>query len=106
MSDLLLLVSDAVAQRTHAAETLAVAHPPARRAPLDWRHAYVLRYDPAPGPKASLTPHTDDAEVTLNVGLSRQPGSFEGGDLLLGGVRGGQSGPSNWLDPTVRRAHV
>ena len=32
-------------------------------------------------------PHTDDSEVTVNVGLVERQ-SFEGGDLLLGGVRG------------------
>ena len=55
------------------------------RAPLDWRHAYVLRY--APSGRDSLVPHTDDSEVTVNVGLVERQ-SFEGGDLLLGGVRG------------------
>ena len=32
-------------------------------------------------------PHTDDSEVTVNIGLVERQ-SFEGGDLLLGGVRG------------------
>ena len=32
-----------------------------------------------------MVPHTDDSEVTLNVGLGR---AFDGGDLVLGGVRG------------------
>ena len=36
------------------------------------------------------TSHTDDAEVTLNVGLGR---AFEGGDLVLGAVRGRAPAP-------------
>ena len=32
-------------------------------------------------------PHTDDSEITVNVGLIARD-AFEGGDLLLGGVRG------------------
>ena len=55
------------------------------RAPLDWRHAYVLKY--TPDGRDSLVPHTDDSEVTVNIGLVGRP-SFTGGDLLLGGVRG------------------
>ena len=54
------------------------------RASLDWRHAYVLKYTPSG--RDSLIPHTDDSEVTVNVGLVERK-SFAGGDLLLGGVR-------------------
>jgi hypothetical protein len=35
--------------------------------------------------RPSLTPHTDDSELTLNVGLGR---SFEGGELIFRGLRG------------------
>jgi len=110
-----------VAQRTHAPETLYLSQsssssssssassssssssssPSRKRAPLDWRHGYVLRYEPTQ--RSSLTPHTDDAEITLNVCLSPD-GSFEGGELLLGGVRGKRdhgNKSGNWLDPTV-----
>jgi hypothetical protein len=78
---------------------------------LDWRHAYVVGYgQPARAPpgatstaaaaatntagappaapvtRTGLVQHTDDSEVTLNVGLG-SPG-FEGGDVVFGGLRG------------------
>lgn len=82
LADLLLLVTEQVAACAWPRETGDAA---GARAPLDWRHAYVLRY--APTGRSSLVPHTDDSEVTVNVGLGERD-AFEGGDLLLGGVRG------------------
>jgi hypothetical protein len=56
---------------------------------LDWRYTYVIGYAPSAvdpmTPRDSLTPHTDDAEVTLNVSLGQW---FEGGELVLRGLRG------------------
>ena len=83
LADLLLIVAEQVAAAAWPRETLVDAA--GARAPLDWRHAYVLRY--APSGRDSLVPHTDDSEVTVNIGLVARE-SFEGGDLLLGGVRG------------------
>lgn len=51
---------------------------------LDFAHAYVVEYG-ASSDRDSLVPHTDDAEVTLNIQLSDQ---YEGGQLLFGGRRG------------------
>jgi hypothetical protein len=58
------------------------------------RYAYIVGYSSkgaisAAGSssllsRVSLVPHTDDSEVTLNVGLGRQ---FEGGALRLRGLR-------------------
>ena len=45
----------------------------------------MLRY--APTCRDSLVPHTDESDVTLNVGMIARD-AFEGGDLLKGGVRG------------------
>ena len=87
LADLLLIVAEQVAAAAWPRETLVDAA--GARAPLDWRHAYVLRY--APSGRDSLVPHTDDSEVTVNVGLVARE-SFEGGDLLLGGVRGQPDG--------------
>ena len=81
--DAVQIVAEQVAAAAWPRETLVDAT--GARAPLDWRHAYVLRY--APSGRDSLVPHTDDSEVTVNVGLIARD-AFEGGDLLLGGVRG------------------
>jgi hypothetical protein len=56
-------------------------------------YAFVVGYAPTPtGPlldRTALVPHTDDAEVTLNVCLGRD---FAGGDLILRGLRGTEEG--------------
>lgn len=55
---------------------------------LDWRQGYVAGYaaDPDDGrPRSKLVTHTDDSEVTLNLGLGED---FEGGDVEFLGLRG------------------
>eukprot|EP01083_Nonionella_stella_P063463 164900_1 len=56
---------------------------------LDWRHGYIVGYSNKPSGKKGaqrhrLVPHTDDSEVTLNVGMGD---NFEGGDLAFWGLR-------------------
>jgi len=58
---------------------------------LDWRHGYIVGYNANPNPKGvegtqrqRLVPHTDDSEVTLNIGMGDD---FEGGDLAFWGLR-------------------
>jgi hypothetical protein len=63
---------------------------------LDWRHGFVVSYsalDHATAgmkevSRSKLVQHTDDSELTLNVCLGR---NFEGGDVIMYGVRGGRS---------------
>jgi hypothetical protein len=77
-------------------------------APLDYRHAFLVGYGPAghgpahasaaasppaerrPPPslatRSALVRHTDNSEVTLNVGLGRD--GFGGGEVVFGRVRG------------------
>lgn len=55
---------------------------------LDWRHAFIAAYAADPDshkPRQRLVPHTDDAEVTLNVCIGD---TFEGGKLKFWGLRG------------------
>ena len=57
---------------------------------LDWRQGYIAGYSvnpsaPAATPRQRLVPHTDDSEVTLNIGLGDE---FEGGILQFRGLRG------------------
>jgi len=55
---------------------------------LDWRQGYVAGYSASPTegkPRERLVTHTDDSEVTLNVGLGDE---FEGGELEFRGLRG------------------
>ena len=90
LADALLHVTERVARIAYPSETLGVTAEGHARAALDWRHAYALRYAPADATSAtvtrdSLVPHTDDSEVTLNVGLTE---AFQGGALCLGGTRG------------------
>ncbi len=56
---------------------------------LDWRHGYIVGYSDSPSEaggaqRQRLIPHTDDSEVTLNVGMGDD---FEGGDLAFWGLR-------------------
>lgn len=58
---------------------------------LDWRQGYVAGYSASPTegkPRERLVTHTDDSEVTLNVGLGDE---FEGGELEFRGIRGTKS---------------
>jgi hypothetical protein len=62
---------------------------------LDWRHGYVVSYaapdhatDLKEISRSKLVQHTDDSEITLNVCLGR---NFEGGDVVMYGLRGGRS---------------
>eukprot|EP01006_Ploeotia_vitrea_P025227 TRINITY_DN58082_c0_g1_i1.p1 TRINITY_DN58082_c0_g1~~TRINITY_DN58082_c0_g1_i1.p1 ORF type:complete len:360 (+),score=44.13 TRINITY_DN58082_c0_g1_i1:105-1184(+) len=59
-------------------------------AKLNWRHGYIIGYADKGDSrgviaKSGLIPHTDDSEVTLNIGLGNV---FTGGELALWGVRG------------------
>ena len=57
-------------------------------ADLDWRHGFLAAYSAAPTahkPRQRLVPHTDDAEVTLNVCVGDK---FKGGKLRFWGLRG------------------
>ena len=61
--------------------------------PLDWRHGYVAGYSAQASaetatPRNRLVLHTDDSEVTLNVGLGDL---FEGGELEFHGLRGNEN---------------
>jgi hypothetical protein len=55
---------------------------------LDWRHGYITIYSPSPsdGRNNRLVIHTDDSEVTLNIGLGDD--TFQGGLLEFWGLRG------------------
>lgn len=58
------------------------------RGDLDWRHGFIAAYSANPDahrPRQRLVPHTDDAEVTLNVCIGDV---FEGGKLNFWGLRG------------------
>jgi len=59
---------------------------------LDWRQGYIAGYSSQPSENKGaqrhrLVPHTDDSEVTLNVGMGDD---FEGGDLSFWNLRGTQ----------------
>lgn len=53
--------------------------------PLDWKHAYIVSYDSEQ--RDHLISHTDDSEVTFNLGLGLE---FAGGGLQFNGLRGTQ----------------
>lgn len=58
---------------------------------LDWRQGYLAGYSIAPSEKKGaqrhrLVPHTDDSEVTLNVGMGNE--DFQGGELVFWNLRG------------------
>ncbi len=58
---------------------------------LDWRQGYIAGYSNQPSEKKNaqrnrLIPHTDDSEVTLNVGFGDE--DFIGGDLRFWNLRG------------------
>ena len=58
---------------------------------LDWRQGYVAGYSHKPSEQRGsqrqrLVPHTDDSEVTLNIGLGDE--DFCGGDLAFWNLRG------------------
>lgn len=58
---------------------------------LDWRQGYIAGYSHKPSQdkgaqRQRLVPHTDDSEVTLNVGLGDE--DFQGGDLVFWNLRG------------------
>jgi hypothetical protein len=60
-------------------------------ADLDWRNGYVAGYSAQPAvvdatSRERLVTHTDDSEVTLNVGLGEE--GFRGGLLEFRGLRG------------------
>ena len=93
LGDVLLAVGAQVQAAAHPAETLGGA--------LDWRHAYVLKYEPTG--RDSLVHHTDDSEITVNVCLGRD---FAGGDLLLGGVRGAPDETSARVDRVAPKRGV
>ena len=57
---------------------------------LDWRHGYIAGYSAEPAEakgtqRHKLVPHTDDSEITLNVGMGD---NFEGGELSFWNLRG------------------
>lgn len=52
---------------------------------LDWRHGYVASYAANSDTRNRLVAHTDDSEVTLNIGLGED---FQGGQLEFSGLRG------------------
>ena len=52
---------------------------------LDWRHGYVASYTATSDTRNRLVAHTDDSEVTLNIGLGVD---FLGGLLEFSGLRG------------------
>jgi len=75
---------------------------------LDWRHGFIAAYSGNPTtskPRQRLVPHTDDAEVTLNLCLGDK---FDGGDLNFWGVRGDQTAGKfvGEYQPEVGRAVV
>jgi hypothetical protein len=54
---------------------------------LDWRHGYIAAYSADPDaakPRERLVTHTDDSEITMNVGLGDE---YEGGLLEFRGLR-------------------
>lgn len=58
---------------------------------LDWRHGYMVGYSNQPSKRYGTTrnfliPHTDDSEVTLNIGMGDD--DFEGGSLQFWNLRG------------------
>ena len=73
---------------------------------LDWRHAFLAAYSADPNqhkPRQRLVPHTDDAEVTLNVCVGDV---FEGGDLQFWGLRGTQTAGTLMGEYTPKRGRA
>lgn len=61
---------------------------------LDWRQGYLTGYSSTPteekgAQRHRLVAHTDDSEVTLNVGMGNE--DFEGGELMFWDLRGTQN---------------
>lgn len=92
--------------------------------PLDYYHSFLLEFGP-PSPheatsdaitttrarvRSGLGGHTDDSEVTLNVGLGSGDSNseFEGGSLWFGGIRGTENETTRSFEyrPTIGRAVV
>ena len=78
--------------------------------PLDWRYGYIVGYaeeSAAAVQRSSLVAHTDDSEITLNVGLGE---AYEGGELAFHGVRGTEEarrrGPKAEERWTPRKGHA
>ena len=58
---------------------------------LDWRQGYIAGYSHSPSElkgaqRHRLVPHTDDSEVTMNIGMGDD--DFKGGDLTFWNLRG------------------
>jgi hypothetical protein len=73
---------------------------------LDWRQGFIASYSADPTqskPRQRLVPHTDDAEVTLNVCLGDK---FDGGDLMFWGLRGERNTLLGEYEPEVGRAVI
>lgn len=72
---------------------------------LDWRQGYVAKYraqqDTEAKHKNRLVVHTDDSEVTLNIGLGAD---FEGGLLQFWGLRGQKTELLGTYSPIPGRA--
>lgn len=75
---------------------------------LDWCQGFIAAYSSTPTtskPRQRLVPHTDDAEITLNLCFGDQ---FDGGDLHFWGVRGDQTA-GNFIgeyQPEIGRAVI
>ena len=73
---------------------------------LDWRQGFIASYSADPTqskPRQRLVPHTDDAEVTLNICLGDK---FDGGDLFFWGLRGQGNNLLGEYEPEVGRAVI
>jgi hypothetical protein len=71
---------------------------------LDWRQGYVASYEARPiSGHNRLVSHTDDSEVTLNIGLGQD---FEGGLLEFHGLRGEEQELLGGYEPIKGRAVV
>ena len=73
---------------------------------LDWRQGYIAAYSHDPTstkPRQRLVPHTDDSEVTLNICLGDV---FEGGNLVLWGLRNGSPTEQYIYEPQIGRAVI
>ncbi|KAL3918673.1 MAG: hypothetical protein SGARI_007402 [Bacillariaceae sp.] len=71
---------------------------------LDWRQGFIASYSADPTqskPRQRLVPHTDDAEVTLNICLGDE---FDGGDLNFWGLRGQGNNLLGEYEPEIGRA--
>jgi hypothetical protein len=73
---------------------------------LDWRHGYITAYAAHPDankPRQRLIPHTDDAEITLNVCIGDV---FEGGQLTFRGLRGTEKSGQVVVEYTPERGRA